>query len=800
MTMTRRASVLQLVRGILAGRRLRTAPDKELLERFLDAHDEAAFEEIVHRHGPLVLDVCRGVLANDADAEDAFQATFLVLAHRAGAIRRTASLASWLHGVACRTALKARAGAVRRRQHEAEVPQRQVGDQDSVTWTEARQVLHEELGRLSDRHRQPLVLCYLLGKTQDKAAQLLGLSKGTLKRRLERGRAVLRQRLVRRGLGSAALLVASAWPTATARALVPQSLFLATIKAAMNGAAGGAATPAVSASVAASTVGVLKNMLLTRRLIAILPIVLLLGGLLAVASTGAFRPGDDTRARISPREEGSPTNDPMPVPPATAGRIRIVVLDPRGKPLPGAEIHVSVWTDEKDFKAKHDCVTDAEGAVQVELPKTFSILRLWAGKKPFVRFIAGWEKAELASGKGVPPEYTFRLETAGTAGGRVLDDNGKPIVGARVLVRLANDPKPARSDGRTRYDHSLAWGSDAATTDVDGRWRIDNVPDHSGAELSFLVSHPDYVNDDRWSGSDRRGSGVTMAMLREGTAVLTMKRGIIVRGLVTDPDGQPVKDALVIHGDEPYFPTTTCTFPTDAGGGYRLPALAPGTTSLTVLAPGFAPQLRKVDLRTDLPPQDFHLRPGKPVGLRIVDGVGKPVPRASVALREWQGSKSITSDHNPNHPKIPDTGIPHRADENGVWTWSSAPDDPVKVEVSAKGFAPVKLEITGGTDRIVTLKAEHQVTGRVTDAATGKPVPSFTVIPLEVSRKDFPIAVRRNGSVGKDGQLTFLATRTEFPLRLRVEAPVTAPRTGPSSGSETMRSGDRTSAFGRARH
>ena len=94
MAVTRHTSVLQIVRGILSRGSLRTAPDKELLQRFLDTHDEAAFEEILQRHGPLVLDVCRGVLANEADAEDSFQATFLVLAHRAGSIRQAASLAS----------------------------------------------------------------------------------------------------------------------------------------------------------------------------------------------------------------------------------------------------------------------------------------------------------------------------------------------------------------------------------------------------------------------------------------------------------------------------------------------------------------------------------------------------------------------------------------------------------------------------------------------------------------------------------------------------------------------------------
>src|SRR5262245_60653197 len=171
MAKTAYSAILQFIRRISVDPRMRVAPDQELLQRFLGEQNEAAFEAILRRHGPMVLDVCRGVLANEADAEDAFQATFLVLARKAGSIRKT-KLASWLHGVAYRTALKARAGFARRRRHEAGVPEPEVLDPDSLTWAEVRSVLHEELGHLSERYRGPLVLCYLQGETQDEAAAL----------------------------------------------------------------------------------------------------------------------------------------------------------------------------------------------------------------------------------------------------------------------------------------------------------------------------------------------------------------------------------------------------------------------------------------------------------------------------------------------------------------------------------------------------------------------------------------------------------------------------------------------------
>jgi RNA polymerase sigma factor (sigma-70 family) len=257
--------LLQLVRRLVEHRRLTEVPDEELLRQFRVGHDEASFHALVRRHGPMVLDVCRAVLRHEADAEDAFQATFLVLAREAGSIRRSAALGSWLHGVAYRTALKAQAMSAKRRAHEARAASREALPAQDLSWGEAQRVLHEELSRLAERHRAALVLCYLQGKTQDEAAAVLGLTKATLKRRLEQARALLRTRLVRRGLGPAALLIASAWPAAAATAsAVPAALMFPTVKAALLVAAGQAAAGVVSATAAALAEGVFKDMLPTK--------------------------------------------------------------------------------------------------------------------------------------------------------------------------------------------------------------------------------------------------------------------------------------------------------------------------------------------------------------------------------------------------------------------------------------------------------------------------------------------------------------------------------------------------------
>lgn len=492
-----------------------------------------------------------------------------------------------------------------------------------------------------------------------------------------------------------------------------------------------------------------------------------LGALLLAAAWALWQPrhaGADPLPAADPPKADAPKE---PAPPTEAKRIRVVVLDPGGKPIPDANVHVAIWTEEKEAKTNRDYQTNAAGAAVVELPKTFSILRLWASKATFVSMFANWEQAELASGRGVPAEYTFRLEPAITAGGRIINEQGEPISGANVMVAVAGTLRPAKNDGRVAYAGNLAERKNPTTTDADGRWQLDNVPNHPQLALSLFISHPDYVSDEQW-GFTQKAAGITIEMLRQGTATITLKAGAIVRGRVTDSAGTPIKDALIVHGSDPYFASQTTEFQTDADGRFRLSALPPGDTTLTVVAQGWAPQMRVVKLQAGMPSQDFRMKPGKPIRLQFVDSTGKAIPNAYVSLINWKGKKSL---HNHDHPNVRDTKIPRRADANGLWEWTWAPDDLVKLHVGMKGFAPSELEVGGGEPlRTVVLKGDYRITGRVIDRVTGKLIPSFRVIPVDVFRNDFLSAERNNSVLGKEGRLDYLATRIDIPLRLRVEA------------------------------
>lgn len=260
--------------------------DGQLLQRFSGCCDEFAFTAIVARHGPMVLRVCRNVLQHEHDAEDAFQAAFLVLAKNTRAIRKPEALADWLHGVAYRTAMKAKRSAARRRNYETRLGAMPPKAATSPAWDDVQAVLDEEIQRLTAPFRSVFVLCVLEGKSRPEAAAALGIEEGTVGSRLMRARQQLQKRLERRGIQLALLMAALSASKSALQGGVPAQLAGATIRSGLAIASGASSAGILPAHIAALAAGVSRAMFLTK--VKTATVLLLTAGLFAgvVATNG----------------------------------------------------------------------------------------------------------------------------------------------------------------------------------------------------------------------------------------------------------------------------------------------------------------------------------------------------------------------------------------------------------------------------------------------------------------------------------------------------------------------------------
>jgi RNA polymerase sigma factor (sigma-70 family) len=633
--------LLHQVRRLAEDASLRPLTDRQLLEAFLCRNDPSAFEALVRRHGPLVLSACRRVLRDPADVEDAFQATFLTLLRKAGAVRWRESVAGWLFGAAHRIAVQARANARRRHQRESAAGLLAPHDEPppDLSWREAVGVLHEELDGLPDRFRRPLLLCYLEGKTREEAAAALGWSAGAVKGRLERGRALLRRRLGRRGIClCAGLLAALASPPARA---LPARLLRATVHA---------ATAGPSAAVAALAGG--APVLLGGKLKLAAGFLLCLGLIAAVASYGlpAQRGASPPAGKSSPAEHSSRPRPPRAATAPRAGGTKAdtttvtgVVLRPDGKPLAGADVFF--WPRDAARPVKKPRATAGrDGHFSFEL----TAAEAHGGGTIVARadgFRADWADLKTtATGKGL----TLRPGKDDLAvTGRVLDLEGRPVAGVTVRVsqvgKYAEGPdlrpwvdKVMALQKRGGY-HNGTWLTPAppealgvpltATTDKDGRFRLSGFGRERALALEFRGPATEYVF--AWAMTRPRPKKPLIpgrwGALHGSSLELTLAPTKPITGTVRDrKTGKPVAGVRVSA-------MAGVSTTTDSKGQYRLVGL-PKRKEYTVFAWGrkgvpYWGQSKEVADTPGLTPLtvDFALVRGVEITGRLTDSAGKPV-------------------------------------------------------------------------------------------------------------------------------------------------------------------------------
>jgi RNA polymerase sigma factor (sigma-70 family) len=458
--------------------------DGELLDLFTDRRDETAemaFATLVERHGAMVLRVCRSMLRDEHDAQDAFQATFLILVRRAGAIRKRESVGSWLYGVSLRVSACAKIAAARRRRHErraAKTVSNRLADESGSR--ELSAIIHEELRRLPERYRAAVVLCYLEGLTCEAAARRLGWPVGTVKSRLSRGRQQLSHRLVRRGLGSDE---PSTSRTATS-SLVPLPLARGTVLAMLRFGAERSTGGLVSETAISWALSTLKSMQMTRLVMITAALFVGLSALGAVVFA-AHKPE-------SARQSGPVTTVPRvrePEEPIVLTRkaelTTVRVVNQKGEGVSNAAVHVFELGSNLELREYR---TDDDGRCRVLVDARSHVTELYARTDDPA---LGW--ARISRGGQSPiatdknPVKIILLPTSQQVEGSIRDTAGKPIGGVRVRVRQLQHEACGSATDYGEVQEKPLLGS--AVTDGAGQFTM-SLPEDTFAILA--ARHPRY--------------------------------------------------------------------------------------------------------------------------------------------------------------------------------------------------------------------------------------------------------------------------------------------------------------------
>jgi RNA polymerase sigma factor (sigma-70 family) len=696
--------------------------DRQLLELFLAQREESAFVAVLKRHGPMVLQVCRRILGNPHDAEDVFQATFLLLARKAGAIRKPESLASWLHGVAHRLALQANAQATRRLAYERRAAQIRTPSRDE-TCQELQGTLDEALQQVPEKYRVPLLLRYLEGKTQAEVARQLGCPLGTVRSRLARGRIRLKKVLERKGVRLTASMVTAALAASNASATVPALLVLATARAGVGYVAGKAAVTLISARAAALLEEGLKAMLavkLKSATVVLLAVGTLSLGAGAVAThvvTSMPRRIAQAGSQAAPSVEGhrgsaaqSGKSEPLTASggAATEGTqqedtVRGRVVTPDGKAVANATIYrCHVRFPSLKIAETKVATTGPDGRFEVE-----------SSEQSFLVAAADGFAPDCSQPEQQAEELTFTLARDIPVRGRLLDLQGKPVPKANVRVLAVKVP----ADGKLQAAYNAfrvnpecienalpmslpggLTGIPAGTkTDDEGRFELKGLGQGRMVELRFeadgieaakvyVFTVPDF---------DRRAVTPTAAEKKMPrfqpdyqpagygpTFIHAAGPSQVVQGVVTDAaTGRPVAGvkiagsaALTSSSSEPDW-SNTVEATTDAAGRFRLSGLPKGRKRFLHAQAGENPyldQLAEVKEAVGLAPIAVAIKLHRCVVVegRLIDKTtGKPIKGQAhyLPLAENAQLKSV-----------PDTGVYQEAglfSPHATGTWAFTEDD-----------------------------------------------------------------------------------------------------------------------------
>ncbi|MCX6928676.1 MAG: sigma-70 family RNA polymerase sigma factor [Verrucomicrobia bacterium] len=696
-----------------------TMGDWQLLQAYAKNHSEAAFAELVRLHLDWVSTVALRHVGDRHQAEDVVQSVFVLLARKARDLGPGTSVGGWLFRTTHLVAGHARRAELRRKSREATActmnPDTASADTDEILWQQLAPQLDQAVAALAETDRSAILLRFYERLSLGEVGERLGVTEEAAKKRVSRAVEKLREFLDRRGVklsGIALTAILAEKTVQTASAALAGTV----IKISLAAASASASTmlPHLAretlrawhlaklklvaglgvGSFALIFMAVTASGLLTRH--AAPQAVAAIASPAALSSTGAPVADPNSLAAAAPTARGD------------ALELRIVAAD-TGKPVPS----VTVLCDliEATNYSHHQYQATRLGACEVPVPRN-TVTRLVLCSQ-IEGFADTWLQWLPDRGDQIPMEYTLRLIRAVQIGGQVVDSDGQPVAGARVVFG-ADGFGSALADARP--ETHVAAAITAVPTDTAGRWSLGRIAPEVYHRVKAAASHPEHVST-RISIAD---DPAAEKQLLAGTYVFRLGRAVTLSGVVLDPDNHPVPEARVsirnlpnralpsLQENQGFFGMRRAT--NQADGAFILTGCEPGNSEITVQAAGFVSTKMEVDSETNSPPLRITLQHGKVLRLHVVDQKGAPVPKAEVEVTD---SRTLL-----------------RTDAEGRLQWAGAAAEAVPLQVRASGYMWIDDFIVkaDGQEHLITLSPLLTISGTVRDAATGRPVPHFRII------------------------------------------------------------------------
>lgn len=681
--------------------------DSDLLRQYITDHSDDAFAELVNRHIDLVYSAAIRQANGDAHmAEDITQEVFKNLAAKASALTTHTSLAGWLF-----VNVRFFASNLRRKEHRRIVREQEaftmnqilqtVGPSDD--WEQLRPVIDETLCELDDEDREAVLLRFFQDCSFPEIGERLGIKDNTARMRLDRALDKLRNALVKRGITSTAVVIAACIKVHAVSAAPP-----------------GMARKICAAAVAGAGVG--GSTLFTSAIIKLAAGIVVIAGAVLLFhqwQTSHGRAASSVSVATNMAPIVSTTNQsPKNLPAANVevnsntvvGPILNLYLDDpnTGKPVANYMVSDRCWS-KKGFK-KYEFHGDENGWCQITYPSNVTELELTTILDGYADTRLDWHAER---GDAIPASYTLHLARAVPIGGRVLDDDGMPVEGAKVGWNHEDDPL-AKSGPES---HEFGWIE--VTTDADGRWQINRIAGDMIRRIYGSARDPEYVDSAMvFAGRD---STIEKA-LREQSFVFKLGKAATIEGSVVDAEGQPVPNAKVMVGYISEFGRRETT--ASVTGTFSLSGCPFGTKLLTASAPGFANSTEEINITTNPPLYRIVLTKGNLLKILVQDKSGKPIRRASAWL-DTINQGPINSEHfNVKRTQVDFNG---KSDSHGNIIWSNAPAGELCFQFSAPGYvrsADYYFK-ADGEEHVVVLGRGLTVFGTVRDADSGELIPHF---------------------------------------------------------------------------